>query len=329
MARPPAAAAPGDSDDLPPPPLSFSVLTFNTGTTEHLEHDADEVDGGGDGYTSAHAARNAARYSNNLAWRPAEAALTLWLGEHRPEVVLFQELFHDPWCADIDTDPAFDFICHGRDPDRPRQAQRLLGPDYDVACAPGHPDNCVGVLRAFGRIRGCTGEAPCAAELDGLPPPGGCTQGARVATAEITLGDGRLLHAVDVHTAAGVTDEDMACRVTQILQIFEDRGDGKPAAWGTANVVGGDMNMDPFLWAGLDPSADAWNTYVGEDRPFHYLSSNGPDGPPTIQTLFRIDHLVSDVLAGSCVVVGGTAGVPPIMETSYWDHRPVLCEVTF
>jgi len=316
-----------DASEASSTPLTFTVLSFNVGTTDKLQHDKDEAEGAGDGYTSAHAARNASHYANNLAWWPAEEALTTWLGETRPEVVLFQELFHDPWCDDIETDPAFDFICHGMDPARPRQAQRLLGDDYDVACAPGHPDNCVGVLRSFGRIQGCPETGPCDIDLDGMPPPSGCTGGARVATAVIELTDGRLLHAVDVHTVAGITDENMACRVEQFHQVFVDRGDGKPAAWGANNVVGGDMNMDPFLWAGLDPSADAWNQYVGDGKPFHYLSSDGPEGTPTIATLFRIDHVVSDALVGSCVVVGATEGVPPVLETSYWDHRPLLCEV--
>jgi len=183
-------------------------------------------------------------------------------------------------------------------------------------------------LRSFGSIAGCPAEGPCDANLDGLPPPSGCTNGARVATAVIELTDGRLLHAVDIHTVAGVSDEDMACRAEQFTQAFVDRGDGKPAAFGAANIVAGDMNMDPFLWAGLDPSADVWNEHVGEGKPFHYISSDDPDGTPTIATLFRIDHVVSDTLAGSCVVVGATAGVPAVLATSYWDHRPLLCDVT-
>ena len=264
---PPGDATATDAADAPPLPLVFTVVSFNAGTTDKLQHDRDEEAGEGDGYTSAHAARNATLYSNNLAWRPAEEALTRWMAETRPEVVLFQELFHDPWCEDITPDPAFDFICDSDQPDGPRQVERLLGPDYDVACAPGHPDNCVGVLRSFGRIQGCPEDGPCNTSLDGLPPPSGCTKGARVATAIIELPDGRRLHAVDVHTIAGISDEDMACRAEQFTQVFVDRGDGKPATFGTINLVAGDMNMDPFLWAGLDPSADIWNDHVGEGNP--------------------------------------------------------------
>ena len=310
-----------------PTPQQFTVITFNVGTTDHLQHDKDEDEGDGDGYTSTHAARNAAHYSNNLAWRPAEDALKGFLAETRPHLVFFQELFFDPWCEDIAPEPGFDFVCDTYDPEGPKQVERLLGENYFIACAAGHPDNCVGVRKDFGILPGCPGDGLCMGGLEGLPPPSGCTKGERVGTAVIRLTDGRLIHAVNAHTVAGMTEEDMACRKAHFEQIFVDRGDGKPAAFGEVNLVAGDMNTDPFIMAGVDPSADFWNQHVGDDLGFHYISSENADGPPTIATFLHIDHVVSDLVHGECVVVGHSKDVPPVMDTTYWDHRPVLCTV--
>jgi len=119
----------------------------------------------------------------------------------------------------------------------------------------------------------------------------------------------------------------MACRKSHFEQIFVDRGDGVPAANGRYNIVGGDMNTDPFLMADGDPSARFWNLHVGAGKEFHYVSSGDASGPPTLSSLFHIDHIISDSATGSCVVAGQSAGVAHVMETSYWDHRPVICDV--
>jgi len=132
---------------------------------------------------------------------------------------------------------------------------------------------------------------------------------------------------VNAHTTAGMTEADQACRAKQIDQIFLDGGDGEPLANGSVNLVLGDMNTDPFLFAGADSSANAWNKYVGPGKPFHYISTNSPNGPATHVTSMRLDHVVSDVLTGDCVVPGGSPGQPLIMKTTFFDHRPVLCDV--
>ncbi|MCB1127659.1 MAG: hypothetical protein KDM81_14290 [Verrucomicrobiae bacterium] len=118
----------------------FRVLTFNAGTTTGLPHDL----GPDDGYSQHDAEIADALYENSLSWNPAERALTRFLAETRPDIAFFQELYFDPWCETISVDPALDFVCEDYTPERPLQIERLLGGDYQVACADGQEDNCAG-----------------------------------------------------------------------------------------------------------------------------------------------------------------------------------------
>ncbi len=305
----------------PPQPAPFVAMTFNIGTTTGLSHDE-----GDDGYTQEMSDIADAWYENSLSWNPAEDALADFLAQQTPDVVVFQEMFFDPWCQDIPVAPALDFVCQDYTADRPLQIQRLLGADYQVACALEEEDNCAGIRRSFGRIEGCD-EDVCLGGLDGMGPPGGCSNGAKVGTLDIAAEDGRGITLVNVHASSGITEEDMACRTEQLRQIFVDRGDGQPAAWGSTNLVMGDINTDPFLMADWDPSAAEWSAHVGDGLPFGYISSSDEDGEPTYSGLLRIDHVVSDTLTGTCTVPGETPGTEPVIEAVYWDHRPVVCEI--
>jgi len=296
-------------------------MTFNAGTTTHLPHGDPE-----DGYTDEMAEAASDLYSNNLSWTPAEEGLAAFLADEQPEIAIFQELFFDPWCEEIEVDPDLDFVCQDYAADRPLQIERLLGEAYQVACATGHPDNCVGVLRSFGDLRGCPDEGLCLEGLDGMAPPSGCTAGARVGGVPLDLPDGRTITVVDVHASAGLSEDDMMCRVEQFTQVFEDRGDGAPAASGAVNLVAGDINTDPFVLADADPSAAYWAGFVGEGKPFGYLSARDEEGPPTHVTGLRIDQVIADGLTGDCEVIGSGGAPGPLLDAVYWDHAPVLCE---
>lgn len=307
-----------------PTTLSFKVMTFNIGTTEGLDHDS-----GDDGYTQKMADITNDLYQNSLSWNPAEKALTAFLAQHQPDIVAFQEGFYDPWCESIAVDPALDFVCKDYTPTRPWQLRRLVGPDYQLAYANDQPDNFIAVKKSLGKIVGCPLDAVCVEGLHGLPPASGCTSRPRVGSIEVELNDGRKLVVVVMHGTSGVKLEDMLCRVDQVNQIFVDRGDGKPAAFGEANIVMGDLNTDPFL-PPIDPSVVAWNGFVGQGKTFSYISSDSAIGPATYLDVVRIDHVVSDKVRGSCIVPGSTPGVPPVFaDAIYWDHNPVLCDVSY
>jgi hypothetical protein len=291
-------------------PSTLRAMTFNGGTTDGLAHDE-----GDDGYTSEHAAITDELYENSLSWNPAEQALTAFLAQTRPDVVALQEIYWDGWCAQIEVDPGLDFVCRDYDPAAPTQPQRLLGDDYQVACAPGQPDNCVGVHRDLGSIQGCS-EALCQEGLDGMAPPDGCSNGARVGRVLIDLVDGGELSLVNVHGSSGLDSETRDCRLSQFRQVFEDRGDGQPAAVGEAIVLG-DLNTDPFRMTEADPSAAYFAEQV-DGQSWWFLS----DETPSYGGLTAIDHAVSNVVKGSCKP-------GQIWDTVYWDHLPIVCEATW
>ena len=303
--------------------MVFTAMTMNIGTTTGLDHDADTEDG----YTSAEAEIADAAYENSLSWNPAEQALTAFLALHQPDVATFQEGFYDGWCEDIDIDTGLDFVCRDFDPDGPLQIERVAGAGYQAVCAPGQPDNCAIVHEDFGRFVGCDQDV-CLEGLEGQSPPSGCSRGARIGAVTIAIVGGGELRLVNLHGTSGFSSADMDCRVEQVEQVFVDAGDGEPAARGSHALVMGDLNTDPWLAAESDPSAARWNDFVGEGRDFTYLSSSDEDGEPTYAGLFRIDHVVGNGVSGSCVVPGETEGVAAVLDTVYWDHRPVLCEAS-
>lgn len=319
-------AGDASAPDTSKAPLTFKVLTFNIGTTKGLDHDKGEKDGKGDGYTNKMAQIADELYENSLSWNPAEKALTAFLAKHKPDIAGFQEGFYDPWCEHIKVDPALDFVCKGYHKNRPLQIQRILGSDYQVACADGQEDNCIGVKKSFGTIVGCDPNKPCIKGLKGKGPTNGCSRGARMASAQIRLTSGDVMTVVLIHGTSGVTKKDQACRAEQFKQIFEDKGDGKPHASGKVNLLLGDLNVDPFVMTD-DPSARIWNKYVGQGKAYRFISSDAKDGPRTYGRLFRIDHVASDKLSGHCVVPGMTKGWPAVLDAVYWDHKPLLCTV--
>ncbi len=300
------ACKPPDADGAA---STLRSVTLNGGTTEGLDHDQ-----GDDGYTSEHAAITDALYENSLSWNPAEEALRGFLADTRPDVVAFQEIFWDPWCQDIEVDLDLDFVCRDYDPAGLTQPQRLLGDDYQVACAPGQPDNCVGVHRDLGSMQGCS-EDLCQEGLDGMAPPDGCSNGARVGRVVVDLLEGGELTLVNVHGSSGLDSETRDCRVSQFEQVFEDRGDGQPAAIGQALILG-DLNTDPFRMTEADPSAAYFAAQV-DGQAWWFLS----DDTPSYGGLTSIDHAVSNTWVGGCTS-------PPIWDTVYWDHLPLVCEAT-
>lgn len=301
--------------------FSLRVMTMNIGTTPGLAHDD-----GDDAYTQEMADIADALYENSLSWNPAEVALTAFIAGEAPDIIAFQEGFWDPWCETIEVDPELDFVCRDYEPSRTKQVLRVTGPEFQAACGDGQEDNCVAVRRSVGRIVGCD-EDVCAGGLEGAGPPSECSRGARVGRVEVELADARRLVVVNVHGTSGFTADDQNCRRDQFAQIFEDRGDGQPAANGERNLVIGDLNTDPIALELNDPSAAYFLEKI-ESTDFQFHSPTERNGPATYLTL-RIDHVVSDFAEGGCLIHGSSDGTNPVLDSVYWDHRPVLCDLTF
>jgi rhodanese-related sulfurtransferase len=311
-------------EDNPPP--RFVVVTFNTGTTEELNHNSD-----GDDYGEEQAGYSNDYYGNGLAWVPAVEAVTEWIATLKPDIVVFQEIFYSGECPGIPFEAQIGFVCETWSPDDPTVVQVVLGSDYQVACHPGNSDKCLAVKKSFGSIRQCEDEDFCLEGLDGEIIQD-CQSGARVARATIDLVSGGEITAVNVHGTSGTSGNDIDCRVQQVEQVFVNM-DGEPGANGAWNVVMGDLNTDPERIPGsLDDSVAAWNDYVGGNQPFQWVSDDTPtvilDIPNlSVSSPLAIDHVISDTFTGSCYVPGSSDGYPAVYSNVYFDHRPQVCDI--
>jgi len=293
------------------------VMTFNTGTAPELDHDD------GDAYTQAEAGIGDEHYGNGLAWRAAITQTQPFFADTQPDVVAFQEIFHPGDCAMISSGFHVGFICEVWQDGDATVAQMLVGDGYQVACHLDKNDKCVAVRRARASIRGCDGDL-CLNGLDGVPIPN-CGGGSRVGRAVLDLVEGGSITVVSVHGTSGLSDDDIQCRENQIEQIFTDF-DGEPAANGERNIVLGDFNTDPGRAEFVDNSADRWTDKVGGSNDFQFISDVGFGAEASYSGL-SIDHVVSDVFTGSCVIPGETPGTQPVLDMVYFDHKPVVCDI--
>jgi len=314
----PLAACVSESQETGTPAAeSHTVVTFNTGTSEGLPHDAEPDDG----YTSVQADLSDAWYGDGLAWNAALEDARAFLAAVDPVIVAFQEIFYTGDCAAIPEEAREGFVCDGWTEGAPTVAQRVLGDGWQVACHQGKPDKCAAVRSDFGRFIGCE-EDFCLEGLTG-PEVDGCGSGARVARGDIAQTDGRRLTLVNVHGSSGVGSEEQACRLAQFQRAFEDLVDPDP---GARNLVLGDFNTDPGRWAGFDPSAAYLADQGAEGARLHFLTAVGEDVEPTYQGLANIDHVLSDALDGSCLPAGA-GDLPSVSDRVYFDHVPMVCTV--
>ncbi len=326
-AAPLAPDAPADTDtalDAGAAPSPFVVVTINGGTSPGRRHDDDEAPDLPP-YTAETSSIVDEFYQNSLSWNPAEAALAGWLATTAPDIAVFQEIFHDPWCQDIDRpeDEPLDLVCNGYTPQRPLQVQRLLGDEYQFACGARKPDICIAVRASFGTIVGCDSPG-CVIEWDGAVPLSGCTSRDRIGRVLVTRPDGSSINIIGWHGTSGALPEDAACRADQLRLVFEDAGAGEPLLRPEMpNLLAGDFNFDPELFVGDD--VDYLADRVGPGRAFRWLSPTALDGPRSYGGGASIDHMISDALQGDCVIPGSSDGVPPVWDRVYWDHRPVVC----
>jgi hypothetical protein len=306
------------TDEPTPDPLTATVVTFNTGTTEGI------VPGGepNGGYGEEQAGWSDLYYGDGLAFEAVIADAQAFFTREDPDIVVFQEIFYSGLCPEIDPEFTPGFVCEHWQPGDPTVAQRILGDGWQVACHPGKDDKCAAVNRRFGTFAGCDDDF-CLEGLDGGEVEG-CGSGSRVARGLIELEVGGTLTVVNVHGSSGLSSDDQGCRHQQFQLVFEDL-DGAPAANGDRNLIMGDLNTDPGRLGDADPSAVYFAQQV-EQGGFHFVTDVGPDAEPTY-ALVNIDHVVSDAFEGGCRTPGLTEGDPPVSDIVYFDHRPEVCDV--
>ncbi len=289
-------------------PLEFLAVTFNTGGHANGEDDvADEW------------------YGNGLSWTPAVEQTRAFFDALQPDVVVFQEIFHSPDCVGIPAEFHAGYVCEDWSEGDPTVAQLVLGDDYQIACHIGKTDKCAAVRTSFGTFAGCDSDY-CIEGLAGGTVDG-CGNGSRVGRGVIELVGGGELTVVNVHGTSGILPEDQFCRVDQVNQVFLDL-DGQPGASGERNLVLGDFNTDPARSVLFDFSAQRWNDFVGDDLPFHFITDVGTNVLPTYAGVGNIDHQVSDTFDGECWHPGITPGYDPVVDFSYFDHVPAVCQLS-
>lgn len=300
---------------------TITVVSFNSGTTEGLGHDGVPDDG----YGSEEAALSDMYYGDGLAWQAAIDDTRTFFAALDPDIVVFQEIFFSGECETVPEPARAGFVCETWRAGDPTVAQLVLGEGWQVACHLGKPDKCAAVNRRLGTFVGCDADL-C---LDGLD--GGvvadCGGGSRIGRGVIELASGGTLTLVNVHGSSGIEQADRDCRVKQFEQVFDDLGDGAPAANGDRNLIMGDLNTDPGRLTDFDESAVLFADRVSGGERFHFISDVGPDATPSYAALFNIDHVVSDALDGSCVYPGVTEGQAPVTDMVYFDHKPVVCQI--
>lgn len=303
-------------------PMKLVAVTFNTGTTEGLNHDAPPDDG----YSKEDAVISDTHYGDGLAWVSAVEATRQWFAEVQPDLVGFQEIFFSGDCANIPAEFHAGFVCESWQEGDPTVANVILGEGYQVACHPGKNDKCAAVKRSFGSFRGCNSDF-CLEGLEGFRVED-CGGGARVGRGTVDLADGGSLTFVNIHGSSGILPDDQGCRVKQFEQAFLDLGDGQPGVSGERNIALGDLNTDPGRNNDFDDSAIRLLDFVGDDKSFQFVSDVGPQATPSYANLFNIDHVMSDSFDGECWIAGVTEGRDPVLEAIYFDHKPVVCELT-
>lgn len=310
-----------DSTQPAPPVGPLVVMSFNTGTSMKPPQGRENQ-----GFQAQQQAWCDEYYGNGLGWKPFVEEARRFVDEVSPDLITFQEIFDSNECPDVPLEARVGFVCEDWQPGDPIVAQLITGPDYQIVCNWGKTDKCAAVHQRLGRFRGCHGafclEGMQGGELDG------CGSGSRIGRGTIDLVGGGELTLVNVHGSSGFLEEDSACRIRQFDQVFLDLGDGAPAANGMRNLIMGDFNTDPGVMVGSDPSAEHLLTFVGEGKPFHFVSGMGGDAEKTYAGLFIIDYVVSDVFAGQCWTAGVTPGHPPVSTSVGFDHHPTVCTVS-
>lgn len=310
-----ACAPPG-----PAAPRTFTVVTFNTGTSEMQLWTPDS------GYGPAQAALSDQYYGDGLAWRRTVEDTRRFLAEVKPDVVGFQEIFHSPDCVNVPVTAREGWVCETWGAGDPTVAQVVLGEGYQVGCHLGKPDKCLGVKRSFGALRGCASDF-CLDALAGARVDG-CGSGSRVGRGLIDLADGGTLTVVHVHGTSGISTADQDCRRRQVEQIFIDFGLGDGPATGSSDaVVLGDFNTDPARFVPGDVSAVRWRDFAGPGKPFQFITAMHPEAPGSYGGLLNIDHVVARGFTGSCWVAGVTEGRPRVSPITYFDHTPHVCRL--
>lgn len=259
-------------------------------------------------------------YAFNLCHADVEARLADRLRELDPDLVTLQELTSPAQCEAMrESDPGK--ACHGHP--ATAQVERLLGPDYTIACDQRGAYECIAIHHRAGRIEGCGPGLPCTAATAAIDD--GCDAGFSVSGIHVELDGGTRVGVINGHPPSGGAT---SCRRDQLERALVS---GEVVDLDGPVLLSGDFNLDPYSGRS-DPSTELWNQWVGPERRFAYHSGEAETVPPfpTAYSLVSrsvLDHVASDLFEGSCQTLGPAPGTQRLDGGSGTDHRALLCDL--
>jgi hypothetical protein len=273
------------------------------------------------------------RYNYKLCLFKWEKILSENITKIKPDIVTLQEILDIQWCEGWEEKDSRK-VCHHYAERQPfHQARRLLGDAYTIVCDGGANYECLGVRTDVGEVEGCPkGELCRSGEAMRVEIAEGCEAGSSISAVNVKIGD-KKLHLINAHPQA----KGSACRAETLRRMFEGSEKQPPLiSKEMPNLIMGDMNLDPFRDK-MEPSVEIWNHYVGNDKQFKYLSGSAEHDPPFPTDAGRtLDHVISDVAAGSCLTLGEATGTQRLdgvekdkTATDANDHRAILCKLKF
>lgn len=265
------------------------------------------------------------RYIWKLCRKEVEERITKNLGEIRPELIGVQESLPDWMCeGDPSADPAV--LCSEQFSEP--QIRRVLGPEYTIVCDSRNQFECVGVRTDIGEIQGCPlGELCTTDRMDVYKP--GCRERFSIMVVKVNA-KGREFVVVNGHPES----RSSSCRAHSVGQIF-GATEGLPALiQGEQALIMGDMNLDP--WRKPDESTKVWERFVGQGIEYAYQYHSGPAERvppyPTFRYLtapLTLDHVASNFLQGTMVVIGESPGTSRLDGGEGMDHRALFGVLQF
>lgn len=197
-------------------------------------------------------------YCSDLCSVDAEAAVAAAISEEAPDVIMFEELFDQRRCGDPEMPTeAWDapLACSAGEG---HQITRLLGEEYDFACAEGIRDclTCIAYRRAVFRPQTADGEEvdcpdrDCSFLLEVIRSEE-CDREGKAAYLRGRTRDGPTVLIV-VHPWGGFFDDDHLCQAQQLAAAEAGMADLPAEAM---LIAAGDFNVDPTREEGVHVDA--------------------------------------------------------------------------
>ncbi|NIM95930.1 MAG: hypothetical protein GTO18_19700 [Anaerolineales bacterium] len=264
-------------------------------------------------------------YTLKLCRKDVEERITENIMSIHPDVVALQETLPNSTCEAVPPTDA-ENVCAIES--EKTQIRRLLGSEYTIVCETRNHYECIAVRSDVGEIVGCGLGELC--ETDRIDEKlEGCRLTTTVMAATVLVKE-RVFDIVNAHPENRST----VCREYSLRQIFEGEGGAGDLIQEADVLILGDLNLD--AWREDNVSTRYWNQHVGSigTREYYYHSGIAENDPPyfTFQYPFfrrTYDHIISNFLDGTTVVLGESPGTSRMDGGRGMDHAAVYGQLSF